>query len=568
MSKKTISITPVALTIISLLVIILTGTTLFISYRSFLDGASDIYEEMDRNITAAALSAVDNNAMHELAYNTYETYKSIKNPKELYETDPEAYYAYFENLQNSDMYRETMDALNEVRIGTSSTALSYVILVPGKNYCVYIIDASSDNIIPLGSLYDIDTSQYVGSTNREFKGYISESDTYGLVHTDGFYCCTYESEGIYSYLLSDIPFTNVLNRAHTFILQAAGLCLIITIIVFLLINYLIQKHFLRPLTSITNTSKNFVETYKDNSTNNVFDDIYKGKIRELQDLSSSLKTMETDLNTYVSDLETLTEEKTRLSTELKLAESIQSDMLPNIFPAFPERSEFDIFASMDPAREVGGDFYDFFLIDKDHLALVMADVSGKGIPAALFMMMSKILIKNCAMLGISPSEVLERVNNLICQNNKNDMFVTVWFGIFDIPGGMITCANAGHEYPIFKRAGGQFEIIKDRHGFVIGSMPNMKYKEYTLQFHNGDTLFVYTDGLPEATDKNSTLFGMERIIESLNRDPARPSKELLKDMTKDVDEFLQGAPQFDDLTMLAIQGIDIPEADQKPEPVQ
>lgn len=239
--------------------------------------------------------------------------------------------------------------------------------------------------------------------------------------------------------------------------------------------------------------------------------------------------------------------------DLALATRIQADMLPNVFPAFPEREEFDVYASMNPAKEVGGDFYDFFFIDEDHLGIVMADVSGKGVPAALFMMISMTLIKNNALSGKSPAEVLEDTNNQICANNKEEMFVTAWFGILDIKNGKITAANAGHEFPIVKHPNGDFELYKDKHGFVIGGMEGMKYKEYELDLKPGSTLFLYTDGVPEATNQQNELFGVERAVEALNEDPNRSPEELLKAVDDAVWRFVGDADQFDDLTMLCLR---------------
>ena len=243
----------------------------------------------------------------------------------------------------------------------------------------------------------------------------------------------------------------------------------------------------------------------------------------------------------------------RIETELNVATQIQADMLPRIFPAFPERPEFDIYASMTPAKEVGGDFYDFFLMDDDHLALVIADVSGKGVPAALFMVIAKTLLKNAAQTGLSPRAVLEKVNNQLCENNEAEMFVTVWLGVYEISTGKLTAANAGHEYPAVQRADGAFELYKDRHGFVLAGMENARYREYELELGLGDTLFVYTDGVAEATDGANTLYGTDRMLDALNRSRDRTPEELLRDMKADIDRFVGGAPQFDDITMLAIQ---------------
>lgn len=262
----------------------------------------------------------------------------------------------------------------------------------------------------------------------------------------------------------------------------------------------------------------------------------------------------------------------RIESELGLATRIQADMLPNTFPAFPDRPEFDIYASMDPAKEVGGDFYDFFLVDKDHLCMVMADVSGKGVPAALFMMASKIILANNAMMGKSPAQILTDTNEAICSNNREEMFVTVWLGILELSTGKLTAASAGHEYPILKNADGSYEIFKDKHGFVIGGMPGARYKEYELTLTPGSRLFLYTDGVPEATDAEGNMFGIERTVDALNRiAPDATPEETLKEIRKEVDGFVKAAEQFDDLTMLNLEykgttgGI---EFDPQPEPNQ
>ena len=246
-------------------------------------------------------------------------------------------------------------------------------------------------------------------------------------------------------------------------------------------------------------------------------------------------------------------ESSRIETELTMASSIQADMLPNIYPAFPDRCEFDIYASMDPAKEVGGDFYDFFLVDDDHLCLVMADVSGKGVPAALFMMASKIILANNAMLGKSPAQILTDANKAICSNNREEMFVTVWLGILELSTGKITAANAGHEYPVLRRADGDFELVKDKHGFVIGGMDGVRYKEYELQLSPGDRLFLYTDGVPEATSGEKELFGTERMLNALNGVRDAAPEDILKGVRQAVDAFVKDAEQFDDMTMLCVQ---------------
>ena len=273
---------------------------------------------------------------------------------------------------------------------------------------------------------------------------------------------------------------------------------------------------------------------------------------EIGHLAVSIDKMEDRIQNYIESITQITAEKERINTELALATRIQADMLPHVFPPFPDRNEFDLFASMDPAQEVGGDFYDYFLADDDHLCMVMADVSGKGVPAALFMMASMILLRNNAMLGKSPAEILTDVNAAVCANNREEMFVTVWLGILEISSGKLTAANAGHEYPVLMRAGGEFELYKDRHGFVIGGMEGIRYKEYELQINPGDRLFLYTDGVPEATDADKELFGTERMIAALNEYRDQKPEEVLHGVRRAVDSFVKEAEQFDDLTMLCL----------------
>ena len=184
--------------------------------------------------------------------------------------------------------------------------------------------------------------------------------------------------------------------------------------------------------------------------------------------------------------------------------------------------------------------------------MIMADVSGKGIPAALFMMMSKILVNNYAMMGNSPAKVLELTNATICEHNEEEMFVTLWFGILEITSGKVVAANAGHEYPMIKREGKGFEVFKDKHGFVIGGMEGQKYKEYEFTLGKGETLFLYTDGVAEATNKDNVLFGTERMLAALNKESDARPDVLLKNMKLSIDEFVGDTDQFDDLTMLAV----------------
>ncbi len=259
------------------------------------------------------------------------------------------------------------------------------------------------------------------------------------------------------------------------------------------------------------------------------------------------------IDNHVDKIEKITAKEERIAAELDMSRRIQASMIPNTYPAFPERKEFDIYATMEPAREVGGDFYDFYLIDEDHLGFMIADVSGKGIPAALFMMASKIIFQSIAMLGGTAEEILTKANDAICGSNPYDMFVTAWIGILEISTGKITAANAGHEYPVVRQNGEPFRLLKDKHGLVVGGLEGAAYESYEIQMEPGDKIFIYTDGIPEASDADKNMFGLEHMLSALNDDLDATPEETLRNVKSSVSAFTKDAEQFDDMTMLCFQ---------------
>lgn len=246
-------------------------------------------------------------------------------------------------------------------------------------------------------------------------------------------------------------------------------------------------------------------------------------------------------------------QKLAMQKELKFAKRIQESVLPTTFPHFPERKGFDVHASMTPTREVGGDFYDFFLIDDDHLGLVIADVSDKGIPAAMCMMSTKTIISNNMMMGKTPGTVLADTNKTFCDHNDECMFVTAWIATLEISSGKLTCANAGHEYPMLKHGDEGFSLFEDTHGAPIGWVETSEYQEYEIKLYPGDMIFVYTDGITEAKNKSGEMFGTDSILDVLSRDAGAGCEKMLQGIWNDVNAFSDGAEQFDDLTMLAVE---------------
>ena len=344
---------------------------------------------------------------------------------------------------------------------------------------------------------------------------------------------------------------------------ATALMLNTLLIVEMVLMRAIEKKVTRPLLHLTDALENYTDN-KEKGLNTEAVSVecgpYTTGYGEVSSLVRTCVNMVDEIDSYTENLKHVTAEKERIGTELDVASKIQRDMLPCIFPPFPDRAEIDLFASMTPAREVGGDFYDFYFIDQDHLALTIADVSGKGVPAALFMVISKTLLKHHAQTGQSPKEILTYVNHQLCENNSSFMFCTVWLGILNVKTGKLTASNGGHEYPAVKRTGGKFELIKGRHDPALGIRDGIRYHEYELTLYPGDCIFQYTDGVTEATAASQELFGEERLKDSLNLEPQASPEVLIRNMHESIDGFVGNAPQFDDITMICVKYIGSGEA--------
>ncbi len=274
---------------------------------------------------------------------------------------------------------------------------------------------------------------------------------------------------------------------------------------------------------------------------------------EIGSLAASFNQMTDSLQQYIRDLKEMTVKEERLAMELSVAREIQASMLPKDFQIYGTHHEFSLYASMMPAKAVGGDFYDFFMTDATHLVLVMADVSGKGVPAALFMAKAKTALKMRAMTGGTPSEILTDLNTQMCEGNEGDMFVTVWLAMIDLQTGRGVAANAGHEHPVLRRANGQYELVRYRHSIMIGAMEEMQYQQHFFELHTGDSLFVYTDGVTEATTTEENVwFGTDRLLEALNCEPNASPQDAIQNVSAAIEAFSAGTEQFDDITMLCL----------------
>ena len=316
---------------------------------------------------------------------------------------------------------------------------------------------------------------------------------------------------------------------------------------------LMRRHITRPIRDLARSTRNFVPEEDGTYSAERIARVNTGSRDEIGDFSRDVRAMQERIVTDTENLARMTAERERIRTETDMARDIQLSMLPRVFPAFPERTEFSLHASMRPAREVGGDFYDFFLTDEDHLALVIGDVSGKGMPAALFMSLAKALIRNQLKTGCDPAQAMTRVNAQLCEQNEAMMFVTVWLAVLELSTGRGTACNAGHEHPALRRAGGEFELVRYKHDPMAGVRGTLQYRLREFELRPGDSLFVYTDGVTEANNAEKEMFGENRLTETLNRDPDAGPEELIHRMYGAADGFAAGAPQFDDITMLCLK---------------
>ena len=399
----------------------------------------------------------------------------------------------------------------------------------------------------------------IAKNAAEFGSYTSNVHIDPTVsHTDfGWLCSAYDpvidSKGNAVCLVGvDIDMTDVMNARQRFLLSLISFSAIVLLVAMAFTLWMLTRTVTRPLRMLSEATDEFADPTIEYSQKSVISLPIRTN-DEIGDLYRKTCSMQVNLLDYMDNLKKMTAEKEQISAELNVATQIQADMLPRIFPAFPTRKEFDIYAVMEPAKEVGGDFYDFFLVDDDHLAMVVADVSGKGVPAALFMVIAKTLIKNRAQMGSSPEEVLKNVNNQLCEGNDAELFVTVWMGILEISTGKGWAVNAGHEHPVIRRGDGPYELVRYKHSPAVAVMQGLNFRQHEFQLNPGDALFVYTDGVPEATSASKELFGDERMLRVLNAHKGASPEELLPAMHREIDAFVGDAPQFDDITMLMLE---------------
>ena len=467
--------------------------------------------------------------------------------------DPDRIQYYLDTGEKDEAYETVYKTLCDIR---ENGGVMYLYVVkPERDEVWYVLDTDpSEDAIPLGYHEPYYQGAFADNAERMARGERIEplvsNEQFGWLMSVYYPMKTSSGEPA-GYVGVDIQMTDVMNDLSHFARQMILLMAVLTVGFSLVFIRITSTSIAKPINRLSAAAEKLVEEQSSEGTEtSIFNQLTIRSHDEVGALYVSLSQMEHDMNAYIRNLVSVTAEKERIGAELNVATQIQADMLPSIFPPFPDRKEFDIYASMTPAKEVGGDFYDFFLVDNDHICLVMADVSGKGVPAALFMVIAKTLIKNRAMMGDSPAEILKNVNEQLCEGNEAELFVTVWVAVINISTGKGVAANAGHEHPVIRRKDGQYELVVYRHSPALAAIEGARFKEHPFELHAGDSLFVYTDGVPEATNVSNELFGTDRMLASLNRNPSASPQSLVRTIRRDINGFVGDAPQFDDITML------------------
>lgn len=513
------------------------------------------YHDEAEHLMGYTMSILDRGYVERIFTETKEIYESL--PEEIRQ-DPysDEFKQQFRPLMDEE-YEAARKVLENCRIQSENRNAALVMTDPEHSAFIYVVDGDEPGwaYVP-GQWIETDLSQIDKAMNSSWRLMMTREAVYGWIGTD--YAEITAADGsLLGYISIDVDMNDFFRR----IFSALLVLVIIIIAVVLLIAFaaarLMARDILSHLGALAGAARDYTARDKVGSPEEETSYFSELDIRtrdELQDLWQSMTDMEQDMNDTMHRLRAVTAEQERMEAELSIAAQIQEGMLPRQFPAFPERREFDIYASMTPAKEVGGDLYDFFLLDEEHLAMLIADVSGKGISAALFMVNAKALLKNQIILsGDNVLEICEKVNDRLAEQNEAMLFVTVWLGVLHIPTGKVVYVNAGHEYPAVYRTGGSFTVEKDVHSGPMAAMENMKFRSGTITLQPGDTLFCYTDGVTEATNGEQKLFGTERMLQALNREPDAGPQKLDENVLAAIADFVGEEPQFDDTTILSLK---------------
>ena len=534
--------------------LLLTALLMVLSYREYSSVVDEHYNTLAMDIARTAASLVDGDQVAALRREVYDIYE--ENPAPEFETQEEwdQYFAHYQTVQD-EAYEDLLVILDKVRQSNQADDVYIVYMDPVTQTGLYLADpATGEDACPPGTWDIIYEQNYhvLDHPEDELPAYITNSE-YGWLCSAG--APVFDSQGkVAAHVLTDVSMNDIMQDRYDFLrnlcLILIGAALLAAWVLFAVTNRLI----VRPVQQLTKAADSYItERSRGDGGSLAMEQLEIRTGDEIETLAGAMKKMERDINDYILNLAQITAEKERIGAELSIATEIQASMLPRIFPPFPERRDLNIYATMNPAREVGGDFYDFFLVDETHLAIAVADVSGKGVPAALFMVIAKTLIKDRACSMAKPGDIFTWVNQQLCESNQAGLFVTAWLGVIDLKTGLVEYVNAGHNPPLVALGGENFTYLKQKSGFILAGLEGFTYETSTFRMDHGDRIFLYTDGVTEAMNRQDELFGEKRLLAWMSQNRGAAPEEALHGLREEIAVFADGAEQYDDITMLMFE---------------
>lgn len=536
----------------------LTASALTASYYIYSEVIMEHYAKTAENLVKTTAGILDEGDVRELSQEIVDRYRTVcggEAPPDLDNAsgqERETYFANFATAADTAAYRRIHERIKKIREANQVLSLYLSYVDAQTDQCVYLcVDSSEPVICPPGALDQIEVCnrELMERGQYDFPAYVTNYSRYGWLCSASA-AVRDETGEVLANVFVDISMEEVMQDSRDFLRRLLCALAGMTLALILIMVKGISKTVIHPINLLAKSAAGFVANRKENGTGTVQELNIRAN-DEIGRLAEAVGKMERDINEYIDNIARVTAEKERIGAELNVATQIQASMMPSIFPHFANQEEFEIAAFMQPAKEVGGDFYDFFLVDENHLAIVMADVSGKGVPAALFMVIGKTLIKDHTQPGRDLGEVFGEVNRILCASNSENLFITVFEGVLDLTTGEFPYVNAGHELPFICHEG-SFEAQRIAPGFVLAGMENMQYQAGCFTFAEGDKIFQYTDGVTEAANAENHLYGMQRLYDILNKESDESPEEIIRAVKRDIDEFVGKAPQFDDITMLCL----------------
>ncbi len=531
--------------------LLLLAAVFIIDYMAFSRAADDYYQNAGITLTKMVADTLDSDSVRQLtdeALAAYEGsgYEGVKPEEE-------------SSAAELPAYKKQVHLLRVLRDDSGIMYLTLIAADPERGNYIYVADADADpgtgNHFRLpGETFKMTLEEQAALKQDPmvFPGCDEGVDYEGTNLFSAGSPVLSASQGIVVFAVADVEKEDIRTMVWSYIFRVLPLLFVVSLLLAMFNVYMTKRFIVNPVEDMAKAAGEYVNYRREGGGKQTafFQRFtWREEGNEIDDLKASMNRMEQELNSYIDNMALAAEENSRIRTELSVARQIQEDILPSVFPPFPDRKDISLYATMEPAKEVGGDFYDILLLDDDHLALDVADVSGKGVPAALFMMISKSLINSTLRRGRSPAWTISYVNNLLTENNREDMFVTVWLAVIELSTGRMTYVNAGHENTILFHDG-EWEMRTEVHDFIVGGVEDTQYNNHEFTLSPGDIIFQYTDGLTESINSEEEIFGDERLMDACKKADREDPEAFLRDIRKAMREFTGETEQFDDITML------------------